>query len=227
MACVAKARPCRLNFASLGGLDGLECPLSKSIQHGSATPGGRFRREKRPSPEPYQRFNKREENLSPRSVRPGADLFMKEHQQLPLQLQEGACPKRMRRSRSLSVSFSCCSKNHDGLRHPSRLLDSLVYAYFETLRISRPEDIRTLIQREFGNNIDYLSEAVLNDVHSQLKRLCDRSAKLGSNGSMPVLIQGGGRGSQLQAVHHPHLCRLTQFFERFKNAVTDISIFDR
>lgn len=145
-----------------------------------------------------------------------------------VQRQTGVCAKRMRRSRSrqsLSVRFSCCSKNHDGLRSPSRLIDFLVFAYFETHRISCPNDMESLIRHQFGESC--LGENVLDEVLQQLQELCNRCSRLGDNDSMPVLIQGGGRGSQLQSVHHPHLCRLTHFFEKFKETVLDQSVVDR
>lgn len=235
MACVVKARPCRLNFSSLSSL---ECPRS-NLSHGSATPGGRSRSrncEKRASPEPCQRYD----DASPKFVSPAADVFLamqkqkqQQHHQYQerIQRQNGVCPKRMRRNRrsreSLSVRFSCCSKNHDGLRFPSRILDSLVFQYFETHRITCPDDIQTLIRHQFGGNSDCFSENILVEVLQQLKELCDRCGRLGDNGSMPVLIQGGGRGSQLQAVHRPHLCRLTHFFELFKEKFLDESVLDR
>jgi len=210
MACLLK-RPCNLNFASMMGLE-IDCPLSR----GSATPGRSRVCQKRPSPEAKSK------DQSPKTVRPALDTLLprqSDAESEPKQHQEGAASKRMRRLTRRCVSFSGCSKSHDGLRLPSRLLDELVYAYFENQLISRPEDIQRLIAARFGRCQKYFCAAVLEDVSRQLTALCTRCASLNRNASMPVLLRGGGRGLQLQSIHSPHLRRLTHFFEVFKTAV--------
>ncbi len=171
--------------------------------------------------------------LSPSAVSPAADVVLRQQAQpfQPSQLfqpaarpqemppeQEQHCTKRMRRSSSGGarrvVTFSGCSKPHDGLRPASRILDALVYGYFETQCISGPEDVRTLILEQFGGS-GFATCPVLQEVHSKLTALCERVVELGDFCSMPVLVQGGGRGLQLQAVHRPHLRRLTKLFEQF------------
>lgn len=211
MACLLK-RPCNLNFASMLGLE-LECPLS-TMSRGSATPGRSRICEKRPSPDTSYESKER----SPKAVRPALDTFLPRQSKSESE-QDGAAPKRMRRSSRRCVSFSGCSKNHDGLRLPSRLLDELVFAYFENQHISRPEDIQRLILTRFGRCQKFFCPAVLEDVLRQLHALCARCASLKKHASMPVLLRGGGRGLQLQSIHAPHLRRLTHFFQVFKTAV--------
>lgn len=121
----------------------------------------------------------------------------------------------------MSVSFSGCCKSHDGLRPSSRILDALVYGYFETQCIAGPEDIRTLLLEQFGG-ASYAKPTVLREVHTKLCTLFERVAELDDFCSMPVLIHGGGRGLQLQSVHRPHLRRLTRLFEQFVSDCDDL-----
>lgn len=234
MACVLK-RPCRLNLAM--AIDLMDCGSSAgSSLLGSATPRQRPC-EKRASPDSRSICNPFSAKdfgvMSPNAVSPAADVALRQQAQVafqPSQLFQPAqpprqemapeqehCTKRMRRSSGgarRTVTFSGCSKPHDGLRPASRILDALVYGYFETQCISGPEDMRTLLLEQFGGS-GFATCEVLQEVHSKLTALCERVVELGDFCSMPVLIHGGGRGLQLQAVHRPHLRRLTKLFEQF------------
>ena len=229
MACSMLKRPCRLNFDSLG----MDCAMSNSLPNsstsrGSATPAAR-RCEKRSSPEAHTPHHNQRQ--SPNAISPAADVFLMDQKRMfstdssltqQQQTPQQVCAKRMRkcggrsRRRGLSVSFSGCSKRHDGLRPSTFLLDELVFAYFESHKISCAEDVQRLLTEQFGGCPEYRSFKVLEEVHEQLTALCERCANLDVFGSMPVLLQGGGRGMQLQCNHHYHLCQLTQMFECFK-----------
>lgn len=234
MACMLK-RPCRLNLALAMGMDcgggggggGGAAPM-----HGSSTPAPRRHTcEKRSSPDSstvFGVFSAKESALgSPNAIRPAADTLFRrameaqlesdEEHQVPALPNASTCQKRRRRARrgrGLTVSFSGCSKSHDGLRPASRILDALMYAYFETQCISGREDVRTLILERFGGD-GFATPSVLHEVLEKLTTLCERVMDLDDFCSMPVLIEGGGRGLQLQAVHCPHLRHLTKLFEQF------------
>lgn len=233
MACMLK-RPCRLNLAM--AIDPMDCGSAGSSMLGSATPRQRPC-EKRASPDSKSVCNpflgKDFGVLSPNAVSPAADVILRQQAQpfQPSQLFQPAqplrqemapeqehCTKRMRRGSQGGgrrvVTFSGCSKPHDGLRPASRILDALVYGYFESQCISGPEDMRTLILEQFGGS-GFATCEVMQEVHIKLTALCERVMELDDFCSMPVLIHGGGRGLQLQAVHRPHLRRLTKLFEQF------------
>lgn len=223
MACsMLKRLPCRLNLAM--AINPMDCGSSAGPSlHGSATPR---QREKRSSPHSSSHcnpFSAKDVGMqSPNAVSPAADVFLRQAFQPPQPpRQEVApqhCTKRMRRGSGRDgrrvVTFSGCCKPHDGLRPASRILDVLVYGYFETQCISGSEDVRTLILEQFGSS-GFATREVLREVHSKLATLCERVTELDDFCSMPVLIHGGGRGLQLQAVHRPHLRRLTKLFEQF------------
>lgn len=217
MACIVKRRqiPCRLNFSAV-----MSCP-SQLTSQGSATP--RISSEKRATTE-----NERLLSCSPKTIRPAADVLFGAADTLSGASTnfDMACfsspsqvTKRTRRARQLSVSFSQCSKNFDGLRPSSRVLDTLVYCYFESHSITCSSDIQSLLERYFRGPLEHQDKTVFIDVHNQLTDLCNRASQLDPFASMPVLLRGGGRGLQLQSIHHPHLCRLKQLFEAYVQSV--------
>mmetsp|Transcript_1298 Transcript_1298/g.1955 ORF Transcript_1298/g.1955 Transcript_1298/m.1955 type:complete len:221 (+) Transcript_1298:416-1078(+) len=207
-SCLSK-RPCRLDFSMAIG--SLECNSLQLTGRGSATPR---LCEKRSSPS--QNFGPKIEERSPDAVSSAAEAFFGRHHQD--EVCEGAevSTKRMRRHHRgrRVVSFSGCSKSHDGLRPSSRILDALVYGYFESQSISGASDIRSLILERFGGS-SYATPDVLVEVHEKLVCLCDRAQNLADFCSMPVLLHGGGRGLQLQSIHRPHLVRLAKLFKHF------------
>jgi len=223
MTTCVRHLPCHLNLA-------LACRqrTSTDLETSTPAPGRAMPCMNRPSPRSEEllhifndeAFGKKAVLVprSPTTVSPAPDTVLaiankKQNKAQPPV--SGGCRKRVRRSNcsGVSVRFSSCTKVHDGPRPSSQCLDAVVFAYFQTQCISTANDIECLIKQEFSNQ--KFETTVLNSVLNKLTALCQRVSQLKAFTSMPVLIEGGGRGLQLQNIHLPHLLRLASIFQHF------------
>ncbi len=110
-------------------------------------------------------------------------------------------------TKRMSLKFHTSVKKHDGLCDQSRLLQDLVFAYFEAQILHSPERTKEFVQARM-NTYKMDPEKARTELHDQLSKLISKTHELDSNKSVPVLERGGGKGLVVACAHCPHLRRL-------------------
>lgn len=100
----------------------------------------------------------------------------------------------------IGIHFHPSTKKHDGLCKDSRLLEKLIFAFFQNQKITSKESIVNFVNSEM-NNLDMDKSQGLLVLKTTLLDLIERLHNVDTNYNVPLLTGGGGNGYSLGSAH--------------------------
>jgi hypothetical protein len=112
------------------------------------------------------------------------------------------------------LTFGPNVKTHDGLRPESRLLESLVHAYFNDQVLLNEDALRLFLYQALRRYKLPNAKEALSQLVDKLGTLIEKTSMLQHEyKTIPALTHGGGKGHQLDMRHITHLKRLCKWVE--------------
>ena len=111
------------------------------------------------------------------------------------------------------VAFAENSKQYDGMHPRFKLLDAIVFAYFEDKVIGSEQDM----MHQVSQCVTRFNIIVTGELITTLEKYCNMllervSTKKSTVARVPVQLYGGGRGMSLSVIHCAHFSRMSQWF---------------